>query len=157
MPYDPEALATGDAAEEKQLLRAMAVAGFAAGNIMLLSVAVWAGHAQGMGAATRGLLHWFSALIALPTIVYAGRPFFASAWGALRHRRTNMDVPISLGVLLAAAMSLARDHARRRARLFRFRGDAACSSCWSAAISTAAPAAAPAPRPSACWRSTPAP
>ena len=95
-------------ASERQLLRAMAVAGFAAGNIMLLSVSVWAGHAQGMGEATRDLLHWFSALIALPTIAYAGRPFFASAWGALRHRRTNMDVPIALGVSLAAAMSLPR-------------------------------------------------
>jgi Cu2+-exporting ATPase len=85
----------------------MAVAGFAAANIMLLSVSVWAGHAQGMGAATRALLHWFSALIALPAIVYAGRPFLASAWGALRHRRTNMDVPISVGIVLATAMSLA--------------------------------------------------
>lgn len=107
VPYDPTALASGDAAHESQLLRAMAVAGFAAANIMLLSVSVWAGHAQGMGGATRALLHWFSALIALPTIAYAGRPFFASAWSALRRRRTNMDVPISVGILLAAAMSLA--------------------------------------------------
>jgi Cu2+-exporting ATPase len=106
VPYDPNALASGDAADERQLLRAMAVAGFAAGNIMLLSVSVWAGHAQGMGEATRALLHWFSALIALPTIAYAGQPFFASAWAALRHRRTNMDVPISVGIALAAAMSL---------------------------------------------------
>ena len=51
--------------------------GFAAANVMLLSVSVWAGHAQGMGPATRDLLHWFSALIAMPAIAYAGRPFFA--------------------------------------------------------------------------------
>jgi P-type Cu2+ transporter len=106
VPFNPTALASGDAADERQLLRAMAVAGFAAGNVMLLSVSVWAGHAQGMGEATRALLHWFSALIALPTIAYAGRPFFTSAWAALRHRRTNMDVPISVGIVLAAAMSL---------------------------------------------------
>jgi len=87
VPYDPEQLRSGEEAAERQLLRAMAVAGFAAGNVMLLSVSLWAGDFQGMGAATRALLHWFSALIALPAVVYAGRPFFASAWQALRHAR----------------------------------------------------------------------
>ena len=43
----------------------------------------------------------------MPAIAYAGRPFFASALAALRQRRTNMDVPISLGVLLVTGMSLA--------------------------------------------------
>ena len=106
VPYDPAQLVSAEAATERALLRAMAVAGFAAGNIMLLSVAIWAGHFQDMGPATRNLLHWFSALIALPAIAYAGRSFFDSALGALRNRRTNMDVPISLGVLLASGMSL---------------------------------------------------
>ncbi|MEM7445189.1 MAG: heavy metal translocating P-type ATPase [Pseudomonadota bacterium] len=105
-PYDPECLQHSDSQEEKGLLRALAVAGFAAANVMLLSVAIWAGHAQGMLEATRTLLHWFSALIALPSLVYAGRPFYRSAWSVLRHGRTNMDVPITLGVILAAAISL---------------------------------------------------
>jgi Cu2+-exporting ATPase len=59
-----------------------------------------------MGPATRGLLHWVSALIALPAIAYAGWPFFRSALAALRAGHTNMDVPISLAVVLAGAMSL---------------------------------------------------
>ncbi len=105
-PYDPRQLATGDAEAERRLLRALAVAGFAAGNVMLLSISVWAGQAYAMGDATRALMHWFSALIALPAIAYAGQPFFSSAFGALRNRRTNMDVPISVGILLAAGMSL---------------------------------------------------
>ena len=88
--------------ESRSLVLAMAVAGFAAMNIMLLSVAIWSG-AEGP---TRALFHWLSALIALPTIAFAGRPFFRSAWSALRHGRTNMDVPISIGVTLTAAMSL---------------------------------------------------
>jgi Cu2+-exporting ATPase len=95
-----------DARQGKALLRALAVAGFAAGNVMLLSVAVWAGHFQDMGPATRGLLHWFSALIALPAIAYAGLPFFRPALAALKAGRMNMDLPISLAVLLAAGMSL---------------------------------------------------
>jgi P-type Cu2+ transporter len=91
-----------DEAEAKRLLRALAVAGFGMMNIMLLSVSVWAGAAG----ETRLLFHWLSALIAVPVIAYAGRPFFASAAMALRYRRTNMDVPISIGVLLATALSL---------------------------------------------------
>ncbi|WP_207462658.1 heavy metal translocating P-type ATPase metal-binding domain-containing protein [Azospirillum sp. SYSU D00513] len=102
--------ATGDKdparAAEKELLLCMAVAGFAAMNIMLLSVSVWSGHAQGMGWATRDFMHWLSALIALPTVAYCGRPFFRSARAALRAGGTNMDVPISLGVTLASGISL---------------------------------------------------
>ena len=92
---------TGDEAQAR-LIRALAVAGFAAMNIMGLSVAVWAGASAG----TRELLHGLSAAIALPALAYSGRIFFASAWKALRHGRTNMDVPISIGVLLAFAMSV---------------------------------------------------
>jgi P-type Cu2+ transporter len=92
--------------EESQLLRAMAVAGFAMGNLMLISVSLWSSDGELMGMATRDLMHWLSALIALPAIAYAGRPFFASALAVLRHGRTNMDVPISLALLLATGMSL---------------------------------------------------
>ena len=54
----------------------------------------------------QSLFHWLSALIALPAVAYAGQPFFRSAAQALSSRRLNMDVPISLGVTLATAMSL---------------------------------------------------
>ena len=106
LPYDPDALAEADAAIERGLLRAMAVAGFAAGNIMLLSVSVWAGLVQDMGPATRALFYWYSALIAIPAIAYSLRPFARSAWAALRARTTNMDVPITVGVVVTTAMSL---------------------------------------------------
>ncbi len=105
-PYDPGQLTDSGAREEKKLLLALAVAGFAAGNVMLLSVSVWSGHFDGMGEATRTLFHWISALIALPAIVYAGQPFFRSAYGALSNRSLNMDVPISLAVVMASVMSL---------------------------------------------------
>jgi len=105
-PFDAEALAGAEKSEDKRLLSAMAVAGFAAANVMLLSVSIWSGHAGGMGEGTRTLFHWISALIALPAVVYAGQPFFKSALAALRGGGLNMDVPISLAVILAAAMSI---------------------------------------------------
>ena len=107
VPYDPAAITAADDRTGRALIRALAVAGFAAANVMLSSVAIWAGAVQGMGPATRELLHWMSALVAMPAIAYAGMVFFRSAAGALRHGRTNMDVPISIGVVLVTAMSLA--------------------------------------------------
>ncbi|RVD08875.1 heavy metal translocating P-type ATPase, partial [Mesorhizobium sp. M7A.F.Ca.ET.027.02.1.1] len=98
--FDPEVDSKDKTLSE--LIRAVAVAGFAAGNIMLLSVSVWSG-AEG---ATRDLFHWVSALIAIPALAFAGGIFFRSAWNALRHGRMNMDVPIAVGVSLAYAMSL---------------------------------------------------
>ncbi|MXN43693.1 cadmium-translocating P-type ATPase [Shinella kummerowiae] len=92
----------GDDALRNQLIRAVAVAGFAATNIMLLSVSVW----SGAEAATRDLFHWISAFIAGPTLIYAGRFFYQSAWNALRHGRTNMDVPIALAITLSYTVSL---------------------------------------------------
>jgi Cu2+-exporting ATPase len=98
--YDPSADAKDIVLPE--LLRALAVAGFAASNIMLLSVSIWAGAEP----QTRDLFHWISAIIALPALAYAGRPFFRSAFASLRCGQTNMDVPISIGVTLAFALSL---------------------------------------------------
>jgi len=85
----------------RELLAPLAVAAFACMNVMLLSVSVWSG-ADG---STRDLFHWLSALIGVPAILYAGQPFFRSAWGALKRGRTNMDVPISIGVTLATGLS----------------------------------------------------
>ena len=99
---DEAALEPGGDEEGRALLARVAVAGFAMMNVMALSVAVWAG----AGDATRALFHWVSAAIALPVLAFAAMPFFASALGALRAGRLDMDVPIALAIALAAATSL---------------------------------------------------
>ncbi|MEP9375130.1 heavy metal translocating P-type ATPase [Aquabacter sp. CN5-332] len=114
-PYAAKA-EDGEAERARWLLRCLGVAGFAAMNVMLLSVSVWAGNVSDITPETRDLFHWLSALIALPAAAYAGQPFFLSAIHGLRNRALNMDVPISLGVLLALGMSvvetaLSQEHA----------------------------------------------
>ena len=105
----PFETADAEAAENEQsrfLLRCLGVAAFATMNVMMLSVPVWSGNVSDMLAEQRDFFHWLSALIALPAAAYAGQPFFRSAYRALRTRNVNMDVPISIGVLLALGMSL---------------------------------------------------
>lgn len=106
-PFVAEHQEDGAASEERSLMRRLGVAGFASMNIMLLSVAVWAGNSGDIDPTTRDFFHWLSALIALPTAAYAGRPFFESALRALKAGAVNMDVPITIGVVLALVMSVA--------------------------------------------------
>ena len=84
------------------LMTRIAVSGFAMMNVMLMSVAIWSG-AVG---ATQHMFHLISAAISIPAVAYAGQPFFQHAWSALRVRRLNMDVPISLALILTTGMSL---------------------------------------------------
>lgn len=105
-PWLPEDVAAADRAQDQELLLAFGVAAFALANVMMLAWAVWLGHATDMGPGTRAFFHWLQALLAVPAVLWAGRPFFCSAWRALRAGRTNLDVPIAAGVLLTTAMSM---------------------------------------------------
>ena len=105
-PYEQRKVEADEAARFYLLLKCLGVAVFAAMNIMLLSISVWSGEGSSMSTETRDFFHFLSALIALPAAAYAGQPFYASAWSSVRQGRVNMDVPITIGIFLALALSV---------------------------------------------------
>ncbi|MBW8304004.1 MAG: heavy metal translocating P-type ATPase, partial [Brevundimonas sp.] len=105
-PFDPGAAMVQRDREGRRLILALAVAGFGAMNAMMFSVPIWAGlFDQELGPATRTMMMWMSAAVGAPCAIFAGMPFFQSAWRSLRVGRANMDVPISVGVILTLAIS----------------------------------------------------
>lgn len=105
-PFERAGAETQEAERASSLLRRLGVAAFAAMNVMMLSVPVWSGNLSDMLPEQRDFFHWLSALIVLPAAAYSAQPFFSSALRALRARSVNMDVPISIGITLALAMSV---------------------------------------------------
>ena len=117
--YDPGKAAAARDAEGRKLTLALGVAAFGAGNAMMFSVPIWAGlFGQELGPATRTLMMWMSGVIGAPCAVYAGMPFFESAWRSLRSGRANMDVPISIGVILTLVISFIETVLRGRDAYF---------------------------------------
>ena len=118
-PYDPGQARLLHDREGRRLILAMAVAGFAVMNTMMFSVPLWAGlSGQELGPASRTLMMFLSGAVATPCALFAGMPFFQSAWRSLRVGRANMDVPISLGVLLTLAISISETFLRGRDAYF---------------------------------------
>src|ERR1700693_4201704 len=105
-PFETVRAEAVEADNSRFLLRCLGVAAFATMNVMMLSIPVWSGNAGDMIPVQRDFFHWMSAVIARPAAAYASQPFFRSAFRALRTRNVNMDVPISIGVTLALAMSV---------------------------------------------------
>jgi Cu2+-exporting ATPase len=118
-PYDPGQAAEATDREGRRLILCLAVAAFGAMNTMMFSVPLWAGlFGQELGPATRVVMQWWCALVATPCALYAGRPFFESAWRSLKAGRANMDVPISIGVLLTLVISFSETLLRGRDAYF---------------------------------------
>ncbi len=88
---------------ERALLLRLGIAGAAAGNVMLLALALYSGSFSGMEPAYRGLFRWASFAIATPTVFWAGAVFLRGGWAALRTRAPHMDLPVSVGILTGYA------------------------------------------------------
>jgi len=84
---------------DRKFFYKLGVAGFAFGNIMLLSFPEYLGLDKTIDAQFFRIFGYLNILLALPVVFYSGRDYLQSAWLGLRQGALNIDVPISLGIL----------------------------------------------------------
>ncbi len=105
--YSAHPLATElEGRTKSNLLIPLAVAGFGTMNVMMFSLAVWAGIVTDMGPGTVQFMHWLSAGIAIPVCIYSGSVFFLPAIRSLRAGHMTIDTSISLAILTTLLASV---------------------------------------------------
>ena len=105
-PYDPSQHHQLLEKQRKDYLKRLGLAGALGMQVMMFSIAMYTGDWWGMEPQYRMFLQWTSLLLTLPVFLYSGWPFYRAAWRDLRHKRAGMDVPISLGIIIAFTGSL---------------------------------------------------
>jgi Cu+-exporting ATPase len=85
---------------QRQLFIKIALAGFAFGNVMMLSFPDYVARYSPVSPEFASFFGYLSILLSLPVLLYAGNDYFVSAYTGLRQRHINIDVPIALGMLV---------------------------------------------------------
>ncbi|KHD09553.1 cation transporter [Candidatus Thiomargarita nelsonii] len=102
-PYDPARQQEVLDRERKQHLRRIGVAGVLGMQVMMFSIALYAGAGD---SEFKLLFYLINFILTTPILLYAAQPFFKSAWRDVRHGQAGMDVPVALGISLAFVGSL---------------------------------------------------
>lgn len=103
VPYDPETAEGALKRENRDLLYRMAFAGFTMMNLLWISIALYSGADQGE---FRSMFHWVGFVLATPTLIYSGYPFFKGAWSGIRNLHLGMDLPIAIGASISYLYSV---------------------------------------------------
>jgi Cu+-exporting ATPase len=87
------------------LIKRLGVAGFCAGNIMLLSFPDYLDWDPASAGPMWHLVIWLKMLLSLPILFYSGTIYWKSAWLALRRGVPSVDIPIALGMIALSVRS----------------------------------------------------
>lgn len=92
--------------DNRRMLFQLGVAALGAMQAMMFAVALYFGAYTGIDDNDRQFLRWVSLFVSIPVFLVAGLPFFQSALAAIKARQVNMDVPISIAIVLTFSASL---------------------------------------------------
>jgi Cu+-exporting ATPase len=89
----------------RRLWLQLGVAGFAFGNNMLFSIALYFGVDAFSGPGFAKLVGYISMILATPVLLYSARDYFRLAWNGIKHRLLTIEVPIAAGILVIYTQS----------------------------------------------------
>lgn len=105
-PYRQDTHEAMLARHNNQMLLRLGIAALGSMQAMMYAVAIYFGEYSDMLVFQRDFLRWVSLFVSIPVFFYAGVPFFTSAWAAIRARQVNMDVPVSVALIVTFFASL---------------------------------------------------
>lgn len=105
-PYRQDSHEAMLARHNKKMLLRLGIAALGAMQSMMFAVAIYFGEYGEMLLSQRDFLRWVSLFVSIPVFFYAAIPFFTSAWSAVRIRQVNMDVPVSIALIVTFFASL---------------------------------------------------
>ena len=105
-PYRQDTHEAMLARHNNQMLLRLGIAALGSMQAMMYAVAIYFGEYSDMLIFQRDFLRWVSLFVSTPVFFYAGVPFFTSAWSAIRARQVNMDVPVSIALVVTFFASL---------------------------------------------------
>ena len=105
-PYRQDTHEAMLARHNNQMLIRLGIAALGSMQAMMYAVAMYFGEYSDMLIFQRDFLRWVSLFVSTPVFFYAGVPFFTSAWSAIRARQVNMDVPVSIALIVTFFASL---------------------------------------------------
>lgn len=100
--------------QERRMLIDIGLAFALMGNLMLISVALYAGWAGNMDATMTRFFRSLSVLLGVTSLAVPGRCFFVNAYRSIVHRAANLDLPIAIALVaggVGGVLNVAFDHA----------------------------------------------
>lgn len=83
---------------EKKLYLKIGLAGFAFGNVMILSFPEYLSRVGDVDPVFKMVFGYLSLVLSLPVLLFSSRDYYSSAWAGIKSRTVNIDVPITLGI-----------------------------------------------------------
>ncbi len=105
-PYSESEHLSQQRSEIKDLLIRFGTASFLSSQLMVYTIALYAGYFQGIEQDTKLVLELIALFLTAPVVFYSGMPFIRNTLAGLRHMHFTMDALITAGALSAFIFSI---------------------------------------------------